>query len=422
MDVVNLSLGGTPQGPKDFLSEALNAIVDAGVVAVVSAGNEGPEQGTVGSPGTAREAITVGAVTNTHLVGRMVEVGDLDPFAGALGDFDPFIGVATPLPLTDWRLDGDPESGRACSTSEVASRDWVGGTVVLIDRGVCAFTTKLRNAEAAGALGVLIVNNVAGPAVAPAHDGSIEPPQIAALGVSRDDGADARDELTDDPALTVTVTGDVAKQKVEGDVLAGFSSRGPTPFTRELKPEIVAPGVNIVSSVFSLDPLTGERTSGWAPFQGTSMAAPHVAGAAALLLHGDPGLSPEQVKSALVNRAVDLGYEVLEQGAGRLDVGASYGATVFAEPAAISFAHTKGNTNREIPAVTVQLTGPGATSCTAVAGAPAQASAVSDGAFTVSLPAPRTLVAGDNSGVVTVTCGGDQQLRIPWYARVDRNR
>jgi minor extracellular serine protease Vpr len=406
MDVVNLSLGGTQRGPNDFLDLALNAVVDAGVVAAVSAGNEGPGDGTIGSPGTAANAITVGAVTNTHLVGAFIVVDGLAPFPGASGDYDPFEkNPVTDAELSDW-------GGEACTSAAPAG---VAGTVTLIDRGTCTFTTKIRNAQNAGAIGVLIVNNVDGPATGPGSDGSQPDPEIPALGISKADGAAVRAALAQNPALTVTITGELQEVDAEGDVLAGFSSRGPTSFTRALKPEIVAPGVNIVSSVFD---------GGWAAFQGTSMAAPHVAGAAALLLDAEPGLSPEQVKSALVNRAKDLDYTVLQQGAGRLDVPEAMDATVFAEPAAISFAHTKGNTNRGAPAVTVELTDVKealVTGCSATATGDVTVTGVDTGRFEVTLAAPRDLTSGDNSGIVTVTCG-DEELRIPWYARVDRNR
>jgi minor extracellular serine protease Vpr len=432
MDVVNLSLGGTQRGPNDFLDQALNAVVDAGVVAAVSAGNEGPGDGTVGSPGTAANAITVGAVTNEHLVATFVAVDDLTPFPGATGDFDPFSGdnSVEEAPLSDWRHDPE-EPALACTPADATTRARVEGTVTLIDRGTCTFSEKVANAAAAGALGVLIVNNVDGPAVGPAGAG-----EIPALGISQDDGEDVRELLPggrspqdeDGTCLEacVTITGEQQEVDAEGDLLAGFSSRGPTSFTRALKPEIVAPGVNIVSSVFD-----GE----WAAFQGTSMAAPHVAGAAALLLDAESELSPGQVKSALVNRAYELFFEdeetgekvpytVLEQGAGRLDVPEAMAAGVFADPAAISFAHTKGNTNRGASAVTVELTDVDdalVSGCTTKWTGNVTVTSAGDGRFEVELAAPRALESGDNSGVVTLTCGGEE-LRIPWYARVDRNR
>jgi minor extracellular serine protease Vpr len=406
MDVVNLSLGGTQRGPNDLLDMALNRTVRAGVVAAVSAGNEGPGAATVGSPGTAAEAITVGATTNSHVVGSFIEVfpdeGDpLQPFAGAAGDYDPF---------TDQPADGERLSdwgGIACEPGTAAGD--VAGTVTLIDRGGCTFGTKVRNAEAAGAIGVLIVNNIPGePGVGPAHDGGPFP-GIPALGISYEQGAAVRAAL---PA-SVTISGIQQEAPAEPNVLAAFSSRGPTSFTRALKPEIVAPGVNIVSSVFD---------GGWAAFQGTSMAAPHVAGAAALLLDDDPFLTPREVKSALVNNADDLGYGVLEQGAGLLDVPAAVAADVYASPAAVSFGHVTGNTNRAFAPVTVQLTGATDTCDDVMA---------TDGTVTATLAgdqlsvavgsSPRSLPTGGHEGVVTVSCG-DQDLRIPWYLQIDRNR
>ncbi len=96
MDVINMSLGGTVQGPHDFLAEASNAAVDAGLVVVTSAGNSGPGPYTVGSPGSAEHVITVAATTNSHALVLPVYVdfdGVTGKFAGARGDFDPFAQV-----------------------------------------------------------------------------------------------------------------------------------------------------------------------------------------------------------------------------------------------------------------------------------------------------------------------------------------
>jgi minor extracellular serine protease Vpr len=399
MDVVNLSLGGTPQGPKDFLSEALNATVDAGVVAVVSAGNSGPEEGTVGSPGTAEKAITVGAVTNTHLIGVPIHVDGIDdPIPGAVGSFDTFSGdnTVTDHEVSDW-------GGLACEPASTEVADRVDGTVTLIDRGACTFTTKIRHAEDAGAVGVLIVNNVAGPAVPPAHDDTEPKPTIPALGIAQDAGADIREVMD----TTVTITGDVEEVAVDGDILASFSSVGPTSYDTRLKPELVAPGVNIVSSVFD---------GGWEAFQGTSMSAPHVAGAAAMLLAEHDDLEPWQVKSALVNTSTWLdGYSVLQQGAGRLAVDAAFEVGAHAAPAALSFGEVRGNAKGGFPSIAVTLSG--GSGCDADASGEALVTDVTDAGFTVSMPPPRTLATDSYEGVVTVTCEADE-LRLPYFARV----
>ena len=70
-----MSLGGGVQGPHDYLAEAVNAAVDAGVVVAVAAGNSGPGDMTVESPGSAAKAITVGASTNAHYIGIPVTAG-----------------------------------------------------------------------------------------------------------------------------------------------------------------------------------------------------------------------------------------------------------------------------------------------------------------------------------------------------------
>ena len=104
------------------------------------------------------------------------------------------------------------------------------------------------------------------------------------------------------------------------DLIAGFSSLGPNP-NLTIKPDIVAPGVNILSSVSPLNP--GETTPAFDLYQGTSMAAPHVTGAAALLHQLHPDWRPAQIKSALVTTAKQLASFASDptvRGSGRLDL------------------------------------------------------------------------------------------------------
>ena len=334
MHVINLSLGGSVQGQHDYLAEAINGAVAAGVVAAVSAGNEGPGDYTIGSPGNAVGALTVGATTNSHKVVTLVETPFGD-FEAAVGEFDPFADH----PVTDARFvrwnDADP---LACAGSTPAGE--VTGSVVLVKRGSCTFAEKVATAAAQSAAGVVVYNNVPGDPIAMAGTGD-----IPAVMVSLADGETIAANLPS----TVTIDGNTPVELfTEPDILAGFSSRGPGPFLNNIKPDVVAPGVNIYSSVF--DESTGDL--GWAMFQGTSMAAPHVAGSAALLLALDPGLSPADVKSKLGNNAertvwADASMEdlagVLERGGGRIDLERAAAATTTFDPMSLSFGVHKGN-------------------------------------------------------------------------------
>ncbi|GLW66142.1 hypothetical protein Arub01_43860 [Actinomadura rubrobrunea] len=119
-----------------------------------------------------------------------------------------------------------------------------------------------------------------------------------------------------DAALTVGA--------VDGrDRLAEFSSRGPRTGRYAAKPEIVAPGVDIVAARAAGTSMGDALDTHYTSASGTSMATPHVAGAAALLLQKHPGWTPAQLKSALVGSAAPVDGDAFERGAGRLDVAAA---------------------------------------------------------------------------------------------------
>jgi subtilisin family serine protease len=135
------------------------------------------------------------------------------------------------------------------------------------------------------------------------------------------------------PAIVPGVIAVAAADKA--DRLATFSSRGPVPGSFDLKPDLVAPGVAISSTVPLSGPLA--TAAGWSPASGTSMATPHVTGAAALLLQLHPDWRPAQVQAALMNQALDLGINLFAQGAGRLDLAPLPGAQLLVAPGSLSF-------------------------------------------------------------------------------------
>src|SRR5438046_5688499 len=158
MDVLNLSLGGGYHGNNDLLAIGLDNAVDAGVVVAVAAGNSGPGQGTLESPGRARKILTVGASTNQHFVGQpfTYPAGGGTTIGAAVGDFPA-------LPTASYSL-FDTHSNGCTSVDSGAA-----GKLAIIDRGSCVFSQKVANAKAAGAVGVLIINNVAGDPIAMAR-------------------------------------------------------------------------------------------------------------------------------------------------------------------------------------------------------------------------------------------------------------
>src|SRR3989454_5075959 len=298
MDVLNLSLGGGAR-PSDVLVNAVNSAVDAGVVVAIAASNAGPAPGTVESPGIADKVITVGASTNPHFIGIPVTVTSIGTFGAAIGQFANFVPAVTATYVTT-----SPTNGCTAISGSLA------GEVALIARGTCSFSTKIRNAQTAGALGVIVYNSQQGDPVAMGQDGTPNQPTIPAVMVSRPNGL-AMAAIA--PSM-VTVDGTTPQEFFtdgpSADILAAFSSIGP-PLLQvpgvgvgqpqdKIKPDVVAPGVNVYSSIPSFGCASPPC---FAFFQGTSMATPHVAGSAALLIQLHPNWSPEQVKSALVNSA-----------------------------------------------------------------------------------------------------------------------
>ncbi|CAA9345697.1 MAG: Peptidase S8 and S53, subtilisin, kexin, sedolisin [uncultured Chloroflexia bacterium] len=332
-DVANMSLGGGSSGIQDLLSMGVDNLDQGNMVVAVSAGNSGPGHYTVGSPGIAPRALTAGASTVPHFVGSPVVVGG-KTYGGATGDFATVTTDFTaPLAVVPGGTNG-LDTACAALTADLT------GKIALISRGVCSFSTKIRNAENAGAAAVLVSNNVAGDPTAMASDGTADQPTVPAYMVALSTGKallGSTASTTIGAALEYIATPNV-------DIMAGFSSQGPTDVDFRIKPDVVAPGVNVLSSV------PGDCGDGgcWAFYQGTSMAAPHLAGAAAVVRQQHPDWSAAQVRSTIVNTADDdvlTAYtdgttpvtDVNIQGAGRLNLLSAVRAGVALDPVSVSF-------------------------------------------------------------------------------------
>lgn len=318
MDVVNMSLGATVNDPLYPTSTAVNNATIAGVTFVISAGNSGSAEGTLGSPGTSPLAITVGAndfpmniptgsanvgsetFNNMKLLGR----GYNDNLNSLVGKSYPVVYVGL----------GGVDDFKDANGAQID----LTGKVALIQRGTYGLADKVRNAKNAGATAVIMYNNVTGEIDSYlAQDTGFVP----AFRLTKADG-----ERLKTAAATSQITfNSVGSMLTEGYHLAGFSSRGPVAGSYDIKPDIVGPGVSVYSTYpeFIHSPEDGiDYSSGYARISGTSMASPHIAGVAALILQAHPDYTPADVKEALQNTADKLSddYSVYEVGAGLVDV------------------------------------------------------------------------------------------------------
>jgi minor extracellular serine protease Vpr len=342
MQVLNLSLGGAYHGNNDLLAKGLDNAVAGGVVVAVAAGNSGPGGSTIESPGRARNILTAGASTNNHFVGQPVRYGTAPvvTVGAAIGDFP-----ALPAGTFDLFVSGTATAlSDACASLPASTKT---NEIVLVTRGTCTFSTKVRSAIAAGYDGVIVRNNVAGDPTAMAKDG-LGGDNLPAAMLSKGDG----DALRAAHPATVTPVASFSEFVTSnGDILAGFSSQGPTRVDFAIKPDLTSVGVNVLSSVACPSTGTCGGEGDWAFFSGTSMATPHLAGSAAVLLDLHPDWAPGQIKSALVNtadlvvkNAFDASTTVgpMQQGGGRENLTEAANPAITLSPTSASFGKVSG--------------------------------------------------------------------------------
>src|SRR3989441_1255974 len=442
MDVLNLSLGGTAR-PNDVLVNAVNSATDAGVVVAIAAGNSGPGAGTIDSPGIADKVITVGASTNPHFIGIPVTAMGIGTFGAALGQFTNFVPAVTATYVLT-----TPSNGCTAISQNLSNE------IALIRRGTCTFTTKVRNAQNAGAIGVIVINSQQGDPIAMAQDGTSPVPTIPAVMVSITNG----NLMANNSPNTVTVDGtnpqEFFSDGAGADILPSSSSRGPPPLQvpgvgngqpqDKIKPDVVAPGVNVYSSVPSF---ACASPPCFAFFQGTSMATPHVAGSAALLIQLHPSWSPEQVKSALVNSAhrpvksstsLSALLNPMSRGAGRIDLAAAsqVSATLETSPTAstvgngqASFSFGELRASSQTRSFTITLTSVSTSTVTYTVSVVPAGPTVTPSVTTLTLsaggtatvdvsPTPSPNLSGAFFGDVQLT-GGPVVLNVPFWVTVD---
>lgn len=423
MDIINISSGATAfAGAKDDvqcgnkagvwcdpLAHAFEVAAENGTVITAAAGNSGTDAlgylyfNTIVSPGTAPSVISVGATVNSHVFNPTVSVNasaapaNLKGIAAALSDsyFYPSTYGANSGVLVDVTTLGD--NGQLCSALPAGSLNDKYALIQQSTSSRCTFDDQAYNASSAGAIGVVFYMAASGTPAFPNGDGGgicydnssgycdlYGPGVLIALS----DGQNLKAYVDANPgaAVTIDTAGSEQALPVSSAVneLASYSSLGPA-IDGSIKPDMVATGgFDSNQSAFpsatngmytvgeSYDP-NGElfTTNGFAAANGTSFAAPLVAGAAALVKQAHPTWKAAQIKSALVNYSAqdvtsdDQGDQVDVQwiGAGRLDANAAVTASVTASPSTLSFGYlaTGGTFPKPIP---VTLTNNGTASVT----------------------------------------------------------
>lgn len=321
VDVVNMSIGAAFQWPQYPTAQAVERLTRKGIVVAVSAGNSGASgEFATGAPAVGSASLAVASFENDFVRHWAFK----DP-AGKLVAYD--VMEYSPKPPATGESPELVYAGMGTSDADFLNSDGtsrVQGKVALIQRGRIPFLEKSQRAQKHGALHAIVFNNAPGM-----FRGTLQGAgdYIPTVSITKADG-DRLVQFLEKRPVTITWT-DKAQlfPSQTAGLISDFSSWGPAP-DLSVKPDLTAPG----GSIYSTYPL---EQGGYATLGGTSMAAPHVAGAAALILQarremteqGAPVVKPTAVKTLLMNTAqprtmgAEAGklYPVHRQGAGLID-------------------------------------------------------------------------------------------------------
>jgi subtilisin family serine protease len=422
-----MSLGGGAVGIQDLLTIAVDNLDEANMVVAVAAGNSGPGHFTIESPGSAPRALTAGSSSVPHFVGAPVTVSG-STFGAAAGEFAVVeADLTAALGVVEGTTNGLSD---ACSALNVN----LAGTIALVSRGVCSFSTKIRNAQNAGAIAVLVANNQQGDPTAMATDGTPNQPTVPAYMVSLGTGQ----AILDDDGDATTISESLAYFSTTNvDFMSGTSGQGPTDVDFRVKPDAVAPGVNVLSSI-PVSFCDGDPC--FAFFQGTSMATPHLAGSAAIVRQIYPQLDASQVRSLIVNTAdqgvlktFDTGAIVTDPqvgGAGRENLLSAVNGRLTLDPVSVSFGSVPSGSG-QTRTVNVEVTnlGASATFTLSISGggggvsfsvSPASLPLASGatGTATVRMTAAKGAAFGDRNATLSIAAGGTQVAHAAAYTFV----
>ena len=345
MDVINLSFGSPFQfqaAPDSIEAIAIDRLTRFGVVFVTSAGNSGPNLNTMGNFASTASAISVGAIQNSRFLAGSAAVGGGTPYMAFPGSSSSDNATLS-APMVDV-FTVDPTS-LACSPLAAGS---VTGQIVLVSRGTCSFETKLNDAQAGGAVGVILYSAASSPGIFSAFAGAATLPLVT---VGRVDGLAIKTAIAAAKSpLTATLVFNGISYPESYNITASFSSRGPN-YDLSIKPDLSAVGTDVYMATQSLDP-TGELYSktGYLTAAGTSFSSPIVAGAVAVVRAYRPGLTVDQYRSLIINSASPFARQsdgwierVQRTGAGLLNLDNALQSTAAAYPTSLTFGVGNGS-------------------------------------------------------------------------------
>ncbi|KAL9243647.1 hypothetical protein vseg_017507 [Gypsophila vaccaria] len=325
VDILSMSIGGSiTDYSRDIVAVGAFTAMTRGIFVSCSAGNAGPDSGTLSN--VAPWITTIGAGTLDRDFPAHVIIGDGKNFTGAsLYSGRPLPRSLMPLVYAGTNASSSMTEGNLCMSGSLSPRH-VSGKIVVCDRGGNSRVEKGLVVKKAGGKGMILANTEAygEELVADAH---LIP--AASIGQKAGDWIKKYILSTSNPKATIGFSG--TQLGVEpSPVLAAFSSRGPNPITPEiLKPDLIAPGVNILAGwTGKVGPTALETDTRHVSFNiisGTSMSCPHISGLAALVKAAYPEWSPSAIKSALMTTA----YTGYKNGKMILDIATGLPATPF---------------------------------------------------------------------------------------------
>jgi subtilisin family serine protease len=356
-DVINMSLGAPFGSPEDPSALASDNAVENGIIVVASAGNEGDIPYVTGSPAVGKYVISVASSVaggRVVLALKTLQDGVEELHHGEEGDGPVTIAeaprsntlVASESPTDDGLGNPIPGTSDNLGCFPFTNANLFRGKIAFVRRGICLFNTKYHNAMLAGAQAIVVYNDGipdgSDPRIEPiimgGLDGNVSIPGIM---ISSTDGYPIYDALTAGASITGSMAEDIVTPAPSAldDTISEFSSRGPGHGGSVFKPNITAPGDGIVST----DQGTG---TGGVAFSGTSMAAPHVAGAAALLKQKHPDADPRWIRGLLMNSAqtaeiegpgTGTPYPLARQGTGVVRVDQAAALNTATRPGGVTF-------------------------------------------------------------------------------------